>query len=109
MICALPLLVLLIAQVGLGVYMALTLRWGSNWFAVAMVPYLRSLCVLQPDSALLSVLPLVVKLHVIGAFALVAILPFSRLAHVLVVPWKYLWSRPQQVIWNKNPSRRWQR
>ena len=97
------LLAVLLVQVGLGVYIALTLRWGSSWFAVALVPYLRSLFALQPDSALLSVLPPAVKLHVIGAFVLVALLPFSRLVHALVVPWQYLWLRPQLVIWNRRP------
>jgi len=97
------LLAVLLVQVGLGVYVALVLRWGSSWFAVALVPYLRSLFALQPDSALLSILPLAVKLHVIGAFVLVALLPFSRLVHALAIPWQYLWLRPQLVIWNRRP------
>ncbi|MFQ5810071.1 MAG: respiratory nitrate reductase subunit gamma [Armatimonadota bacterium] len=97
-------LAVLLLQVGLGVYIALTLRWGSSWFAVALVPYLRSLFAFQPDASLLSVLPLAVKLHVLGAFVLVGLLPFSRLVHALVVPWQYLWLRPQLVIWNRRPQ-----
>lgn len=96
-------LVLLVVQVGLGVYIAVTLRWGSSWFAAALAPYLRSLLVLQPDSSLLAVLPLAVRLHVLGAFVLLAILPFSRLVHVFVLPLRYVWLRPQLVIWNRCP------
>ncbi len=97
------LLAVLLTQVSLGVWIALTLRWGSNWFALALAPYLWSLVALKPDPALVLVLPLVVKLHVLGAFVLLALLPFSRLVHMLVVPWQYLWARPQQVIWNRDP------
>ena len=98
-------LVVLLVQVGLGVYIALFKRWGSSWFAVALAPYLYSLCVLRPDASLLAVLPWAVKLHVVGAFLLLALLPFSRLVHLLVVPWQYLWLRPQLVIWNRRPPR----
>lgn len=97
-------LAVLLIQVGLGVYVAVVLRWGSSWFAVALAPYLWSLCVLRPDVALLSVLPLAVKLHVVGAFVLLALVPFSRLVHMLVIPWQYIWLRPQLVIWNRRPS-----
>jgi len=97
-------LLVLLIQVGLGVYIALTLRWGSSWYAVALVPYLRSLFALRPDLALLTPLPWVVKLHVLGAFVFLALLPFSRLVHLLVVPWQYLWRRPQLVLWNRRPG-----
>lgn len=98
-------LALLLAQVGLGVYIAATLRWGSNWYAVALAPYLQSLVLLRPDLSLVIPLPLVVKLHILGAFLFFALLPFSRLVHLLVVPWQYLWRPPQVVIWNRAPRR----
>lgn len=97
-------LLVLLIQVGLGVYLALRLRWGSSWYVVALVPYLRSLFALRPDLALLIPLPWVVKLHVLGAFVFLALLPFSRLVHLLVVPWQYLWRRPQLVLWNRQPG-----
>jgi nitrate reductase gamma subunit len=99
-------LVALLIQVGLGVYIALNLRWGSSWYAVALVPYLRSLCVFRPDLSTLSPLPWVVKLHVLGAFVFFALLSFSRLVHLLVPPLHYLWRRPQLVIWNRDPKQR---
>lgn len=98
------LLGVLLAQVLLGVYIATNLRWGSSWFATLLAPYLYSLCVLKPDVTLLGPLPLVVKLHIFGAFLLIALIPFTRLVHIFVVPVQYLWRRPQVVIWNRHPK-----
>jgi nitrate reductase gamma subunit len=93
-------LVVLLVQVVLGVYIALFYRWGSSWYATSAVPYLRSLFLLQPDLKMIAPLPAVVKLHIVNAFVFLAILPFSRLVHMLVVPIQYLWRPYQIVIWN---------
>ena len=93
-------LVLLVAQTVLGLWTAWAFRWGSSWFAATLTPYLRSIFVLQPDTAAVSALPWVVKLHVVGAFLIVLLIPFSRLVHILVVPVHYLWRPYQRVIWN---------
>lgn len=95
-------LALLLIQVLLGVYTALFYRWGSSWYATSVVPYLRSLFVLQPDMRMIAPLPTMVKLHIVNAFVLVGILPFSRLVHMLVVPLQYLWRPYQLVVWNSN-------
>jgi len=91
---------LLLLQFVTGIYSALTLRWGSAWFASVMSPYLKSIFVLNPDIAAVSAMPLMFKLHVIGAFVIVLIIPFSRLIHFLVVPLNYMWKPMQQVMWN---------
>ena len=93
-------LLVLLVQVALGVYTALFYRWGSSWYATSAVPYLRSLLTLQPDLKMIAPLPLAVKLHIINAYVFLAILPFSRLVHMLVVPIHYLWRPYQVVIWN---------
>lgn len=93
-------LVVLLVQVGLGVYIALFYRWGSSWYATSAVPYLRSLFLLQPDLKMIAPLPMAVKAHIVNAFVFLAILPFSRLVHMLVVPVHYLWRPYQIVIWN---------
>ena len=61
---------------------------------------LRSLFLLQPDLKMIAPLPAAVKLHIVNAFVFLAILPFSRLVHMLVVPIHYLWRPYQIVIWN---------
>lgn len=93
-------LLVLLVQVALGVYIALFYRWGSSWYATSAVPYLRSLFTLQPDLRMIAPLPLAVKLHMLNAYVFLAILPFSRLVHMLVVPIHYLWRPYQVVIWN---------
>ena len=93
-------LLVLLVQVVLGVYTALFYRWGSSWYATSAVPYLRSLFILQPDLKMIAPLPMAVKAHILNAFIILAVLPFSRLVHMLVVPIHYLWRPYQLVIWN---------
>jgi len=96
------LLALLVIQIALGLYMALFNRWGSSWFAGAMTPYLWSIAKFSPNVGYVSALPLMVKLHIINAFILIGIFPFTRLVHVLVAPNPYLWRRHQVVRWYRN-------
>lgn len=94
--------VLLLAQVVLGLWVALGFRWGSSWFAADLSPYLWSLLKLSPETSAVFALPWVIKLHIVGAFAIVMIIPFTRLIHFLVAPFHYI-ARPYQVvIWNWN-------
>lgn len=92
--------VLLLLQVVLGLWTALGYRWGSSWFAADLTPYLRSLFTLDPNIAAVSAMPLVIKLHIIGAWAIVAIFPFTRLVHLLVAPLHYIGRPYQRVMWN---------
>lgn len=93
-------LILLLVQVLSGVAMAITYRWGINWYAASMVPYLKSVFMLRPDLSYVSSLPWLVKLHIISAYTIIAVLPFTRLVHFLVLPISYIWRRWQRVIWN---------
>lgn len=90
---------LLLVQVATGVLVAVLHGWGSSWFASNLSPYLWSLVRLSPDISFVTSLPLLVKLHVIGNFVLIAYFPFTRLVHILVVPNMYLWRRTQVVRW----------
>ena len=95
---------LLLAQVVLGVWIALGYRWGSSWFAADLSPYLWSLLKLSPETAAVFALPWVIKLHIVGAFAILFMVPFTRLVHFMVAPLHYLVRPYQQVIWNWNPK-----
>ncbi len=68
-------------------------------FAADLTPYLRSIFTFDPEIAAISAMPWVIKLHVIGAFTIILLIPFSRLAHFLVAPLHYLWRPYQIVIW----------
>jgi len=93
-------LLILLAQVMSGVGTAVFYRWGSNWYASSMVPYLKSVLMFQPNIGYVATLPWLVKTHIVCAFSIIAILPFTRLVHFLVLPIKYIWRSWQVVIWN---------
>ena len=93
------LLGLLLVQVTTGIYTAIFHSWGSSWFASVASPYLWSLVTLTPDVTYVTAMPLFVKLHIVGAWLMIAWFPFTRLVHVLVIPNPYLWRKPQVVRW----------
>ncbi|MFQ5442020.1 MAG: respiratory nitrate reductase subunit gamma [Thermodesulfobacteriota bacterium] len=91
-------LIILIIQVVTGLGNAILFRWGSNWFAASAVPWIWSLFRFNPDPAYVANLPLVTKVHIFNAMIFIAFIPFSRLAHFVVLnPYKYL-TRPYQVV-----------
>lgn len=99
-------LALLLAQVVFGILIAVNYRWGFNWYATSMVPYLRSLFIFNPDVSYVSNLPWPVKFHIANAFFIIAILPFTRLIHFLVLPVQYMWRSWQVVIWNQDRKKK---
>lgn len=95
---------LLFLQIATGVVIAIRYPWGSSWFASVASPYLWSLVQLQPDAALVTTLPWLIRLHVAGTWLLAALFAFSKLVHVVVVPNAYLWRAPQVVRWYQKPA-----
>lgn len=93
------LLAVLLLQVATGVYIAVTLRWGSLWYLHTATPWLWSLVQLDPQVAYMAVMPVVVKVHAVNAFLLLVLLPFSRLIHMISVPLAYLGRSAQVVVW----------
>lgn len=87
---------------GLGV--AFFVRWGSSWFSSVLTPYLRSIFSFNPDITAVAETPWLVQVHIISAFVIIGIIPFTRFVHFLVYPLDYLWRRTQVVIWNWNPK-----
>ena len=99
------LLAVLLAQVVLGMWVALGYRWGSDWYVHTAAPWMHSLLKLQPDVTTVTVLPWVVKAHMLGGFVLLAMFPFTRLVHIVTYPLTYLWRPYQVVIWNRRSAR----
>ena len=95
------LLLFLLVQVVTGVWTAMFYRWGSSWYAAYAVPYLWSVLELRPNVSLVNNLPIVTQLHILNAFALVLLIPFTRLVHFLSVPIKYIWRPHHLVRWNR--------
>ncbi len=98
-------LVALLAQVALGFWVALAYRWGSDWYLHTAVPWLRSLIVLDPEIQHVTVLPWVVKAHMLGGFVLLVLFPFTRLVHIVTAPLTYIWRPYQVVMWYRRTVR----
>jgi len=95
------LLLALLIQIIAGLWTAIFYRWGSSWYAGFAVPYLYSIFLFRPDISLVQTMPFMVKLHIVGGFVILALLPFTRLVHFLSLPYEYLWRPYQVVIWNR--------
>jgi nitrate reductase gamma subunit len=95
---------LLLAQVLLGMWVALAHRWGAAWAPASLSPYLASLATFSPKIEYVADMPGLVKMHIAGAWFLLLLIPFSRLVHIFSIPLEYLWRRPQKVVWT-NPRR----
>lgn len=93
------LLLLLAAQTTTGIYMAIYMRWGARWYLHTAVPYLYSLATFKPQIDYVADLPLIFKLHVAGAFLIVAILPFTKLVHLLSIPVAFIFDPPLLYRW----------
>lgn len=106
---------LLLVQVLLGLWVALGYRWGSSWFAADLSPYLMSLFAGEPNIVAVSAMPIPIKLHIVTAFIIFGIFPFTRLVHMLVAPFHYIARPYQRVLWNwdrraiRDPATPWSR
>jgi len=67
-----------------GLVSAVLYRWGSSWAVATLAPYMASLVRGAPATALVEQMPFLVRLHVFSLFALMALLPFTSAAMVLV-------------------------
>ena len=92
--------VLLLTQIVSGLWVAYFVRWGSAWFPAVLTPYLKSIFVFDPDISGISAMPLSVKIHIVSAFTLIGMIPFTRFMHFLVYPFRYFYRPYQYVIWN---------
>lgn len=90
----------LLVQVLTGIGIAVNHNWGSSWFATSLTPWLWTLVKFNPDVGFIAPMPLMVKLHIINAFLIILVFPFTRLVHILVIPNPYLWRKTQVVLWN---------
>ena len=96
----------LFLEVGLGFLVALTYRWGSQWYLATAVPWILSILTFRPDVSYIASLPWLAKLHFFGAFVLVALFPFGRLLHLATSRLSYLFRPYQVVIWQRRARRR---
>ena len=97
--------IVLFVQILSGLGIAVFARWGSTWFASSITPYLRSVFAFNPDLGAVNAMPWFVQVHIISAFFIIAIIPFTRFMHFLVAPIDYIWRDYQLVLWNWNKQK----
>lgn len=98
---------LLVGEVILGLTSTATNVFGAGTFdyRATIAPWFRGLLLLQPDAATMASVPWVFKLHVIMAFSLFAVWPFTRLIHVWSMPIEYI-RRPYIQYYSRELKRR---
>ena len=67
-----------------GLASAVLYRWGSSWQLGTLTPYLWSLTRGEPATDLIQQMPFLIRLHVFTWFALLAVVPFTSAAMILV-------------------------
>ncbi len=92
----------LLLQVAAGLSIAFFYRWGSLWYEFTATPWILSLATLSPKTDLVTPLPWIVRFHIVNAFVLIGLFPFTRLVHIFTVPVSYLWRPYQVMIWNRH-------
>jgi nitrate reductase gamma subunit len=76
---------------GVGTY---AVFFGHFYVLDTVAPWIRGIITLQPDPRLMATVPIIYKIHILSALALLGISPFTRLVHIWSVPIFYLLRRP---------------
>jgi nitrate reductase gamma subunit len=76
---------------------------GGYDYRETVSPWFRSLFVLNPDPELMTGVPLGLQMHVVSAWVLIAVWPFTRLIHAFSLPVGYL-TRPYVVYRSRDPQ-----
>jgi nitrate reductase gamma subunit len=88
---------LLFAQVITGLWIAVGYRWGSFWGTGVFVPWIWSLLTFRPRPELVTNAPFILQTHATLFWMFLVVFPFSRLVHIITVPFGYL-TRPWQLV-----------
>jgi nitrate reductase gamma subunit len=67
-----------------GIVTAVLYRWSTSWTAGTVAPYMASLLRGAPSTQLIEQLPFLVRLHTLSWFAILALVPFTSFALVIV-------------------------
>ncbi len=73
-----------------------TALFGPYEYRASVGPWFRQFVTLHPDPSLMATVPLLLKAHILCAFGLFAISPFTRLVHLWSYPFVYLRRAPIQ-------------
>jgi len=85
--------------IGLGLYNVI---FGHFNVLYSVAPWIRGILTFRPDAGLMLEVPISYKIHILGALALLAFSPFSRLVHIWSAPVFYLVRR--RILFRRNPG-----
>lgn len=84
----------LVIFLGLAFTLGYSIVSGPYEYRATVGPWIRSVLTLQPDTAVMAGVPLLLQVHIALAFALFGISPFTRLIHIYSAPLGYLRRAP---------------
>lgn len=93
-------LFLFLQQVIFGSFIAFWFRNQPFWFAGSIAVWIRSIYLLQPVMPTITPQNWFVYIHALIPFVIIALLPFSRLVHLVSFPFTYLWRPYRRIIYN---------
>ena len=93
----------LLAAIVLGMVAKLSHTSGDGYaYRQSIAPWARSLFTLQPDIDRMAGVPVLYEVHAVIGMALIALVPYTRLAHMFSAPVQYLF-RPYVVYRARDP------
>lgn len=98
---------LLFAQIIFGLLTAYNYQYGSVWATGTVFQYLYGILLLKPDATYVVNMPLVIQAHIVSAWFILLLIPFTRLIHMFSIPFEYIMRLPQKVVWTN--ELRWNR
>lgn len=89
-------LLFIVISLGLSITLIYNNVVGAYGYRSTVGPWIRGLLALHPHAGLMAGVPILIKIHILAAFALFAISPFTRLVHIWSLPLAYLRRAPIQ-------------
>ncbi len=91
---------LLLIQILLGLMTSYSYQYGAVWATGTVYPYVYSILSFSPDPAFIQDMPVIIQSHIILAWVIILLIPFTRLIHMFSVPLEYIARLPQLVVWS---------
>ncbi|MFC4767098.1 respiratory nitrate reductase subunit gamma, partial [Effusibacillus consociatus] len=96
--------VLLFTVIGMGILATVGHNILASYdYRETISPWIRGIITFTPDPTLMTDVPLFFKLHVLFAFAILGIWPFTRLVHVWSIPLAYI--RRSYIVYRRRGTK----
>lgn len=92
-------IVLLAIVIALGMIATFSPKPEGFEYRATIGPWLRGILTFRPDAYLMTQVPITFKIHVLGAFTFFALVPFTRMVHIISQPIMYL--RRSYIVFRK--------